>query len=296
MVEGYSLRGRIFDAVVYLVLVVLALSCIAPFVHVVARSLSSYAAIQESSVFLWPVGFNVDNYEFLMTSDRLFVRTFLISVARVLAGVALTLAVTALTGYVLSRGDSLHIPGLGVFKFVMLFSMLFTGGLIPIFLAYKSLGLLDNFAVLVLPGALNVFYAIIMANFFRGLPMELSEAAFLDGANHSDVLFRIFVPVSLPALATIGVFAAVHHWNSWFDGIIFMRLNTKWPLQSYLYSRVTQQLLQNRDTIDPTQLQNMTPEGLTAAMIVMATLPITLVYPFAQRYFVTGLTLGSVKS
>ena len=296
MVEGHSLRGRIVDTVLYLVLILMAISCIAPLIHVMARSLSSYAAIRESSVVLWPVGLNFDNYEFLMTTDRLFMRTFVTSLARVLTGVALTLAVTLLTGYVLSRGDSRHIPGLGVFKFVMLFSMLFSGGLIPVFLAYNSLGLIDNFAVLVLPRALNVFYAIIMANFFRGLPAELIEAAILDGANDFDLLFRIFVPVSLPALATITVFSAVEHWNSWFDGIIFMKLNTNWPLQSYLYSRVTQQLLQNRDTIDPSKLRDMTPEGLTAAMIVMAALPIMLVYPFAQKYFVKGLTLGSVKN
>ena len=296
MVEGHSLRGRIVDTVLYLVLILMAISCIVPLIHVMARSLSSYAAIQESSVVLWPVGLNFDNYKFLMTTDRLFMRTFVTSLARVLTGVTLTLSVTLLTGYVLSRGDSRHIPGLGVFKFVMLFSMLFSGGLIPVFLAYNSLGLIDNFAVLVLPGALNVFYTIIMANFFRGLPAELVEAAILDGANDFDLLFRIFVPVSLPALATITVFSAVEHWNSWFDGLIFMKLNTKWPLQSYLYSRVTQQLLQSRDTIDPSKLRDVTSAGLTAAMIVMAALPIMLVYPFAQKYFIKGLTLGSVKN
>ncbi len=296
MVEGHSLRGRIVDTVLYLVLILMAISCIVPLIHVMARSLSSYAAIQENSVALWPVGLNFDNYKFLMTTDRLFMRTFVTSLARVLTGVTLTLSVTLLTGYVLSRGDSRHIPGLGVFKFVMLFSMLFSGGLIPVFLAYNSLGLIDNFAVLVLPGALNVFYTIIMANFFRGLPAELVEAAILDGANDFDLLFRIFVPVSLPALATITVFSAVEHWNSWFDGLIFMKLNTKWPLQSYLYSRVTQQLLQSRDTIDPSKLRDVTSAGLTAAMIVMAALPIMLVYPFAQKYFIKGLTLGSVKN
>jgi len=292
MIEGHGLGDRIANFVIYSVLIAVTACCFAPFIYVVARSFSSYDAVLENRVFLWPVGFNLDNYIFLVRADRLFLRTFATSLARVLTGVVLNLAVAVLTAYPLSR-DRLHIPGRSVFKFYMLFSMLFSGGLIPTFLAYKSLGLIDKFAVYIVPGALNVFYAIIVANYFRGLPMELSESALLDGANHFDVLLRIFLPLSLPVLATIAVFSAVGHWNSWFDGMIFMSRNTKWPMQSYLYSRITQRRILAGNP-DPT-FPEMTPEAVAAAMIVVAALPIMLVYPFAQKYFITGLTLGAVK-
>ena len=182
----------------------------------------------------------------------------------------------------------------------MLLGMLFSGGLIPTFLAYKNLGLINRFAVLVIPGALNVFFTILLANFFRGLPHELWESAVLDGASQLDVLLRIYLPLSLPSLATVALFSAVGHWNSWFDGIAFMQRVDQWPLQSYLYVKVTAKKLvgEMRTGTVSSRIEeylNASPEGLITAMIVIASLPIMMVYPFLQRYFVTGLTLGAVK-
>jgi putative aldouronate transport system permease protein len=158
---------------------------------------------------------------------------------------------------------------------------------------------LNKFWVLVIPPALNIFYVILIINFFRGIPHELWEAALLDGANHLQVLFRVFIPISKPVLATVTLFSAVQHWNSWFDGVIFLKEASQWPLQSYLYSMVTTRMLQWQTAVSAERagqaFLEATPEGLATAMILIATIPILLVYPLLQRYFVTGLTLGSIK-
>jgi putative aldouronate transport system permease protein len=188
-------------------------------------------------------------------------------------------------------------PGRTAFKLVMLFGMLFSAGLIPYFLSMRNLGLLDNFMVLILPPALNIFYTIVMINFFRGILSELADAAFVDGASHFDVLCRIYVPISLPSLATITVFSAVQHWNAWFDGILFLRQASMWPLQSLAYQKVTMRQVEwiSKVGFQTTDFFQITPQGLSAAFVMFAAVPIMLVYPFLQRYFLTGLTLGSVK-
>jgi len=293
MVKGRNPAHRLIDVVIWMGLIALALSSLLPFVHVLAKSVSWAPAVESNQVGLWPIGFTMANYEYLW-GDRLFKGAFAISIARVLAGVTLQLLVAMLTGYALSR-DKLRLPGIGTLKGFMLFSMLFSGGLIPVFLAYKTLGLLNRFVVLVLPGAFNVFFAVLVANYFRGLPAELSESALLDGASHFDVLFRIFMPLSLPSLATVALFSAVGHWNSWFDGIVYLKQTESWPLQSYLYSKVTTVTMLEKRSYDQELLRMMTPLALRAALIAMAAIPIMLVYPFLQRYFVTGLTVGAVK-
>jgi putative aldouronate transport system permease protein len=293
MIEGRNVTYRIVDVMIWFALIALALSTLLPFVHVAAKSVSWAPAVESNQVGLWPIGFTMANYIYLW-GDQLFKGAFAISIARVLTGVTLQVLIAMLTGYALSR-DKLNLPGLGAVKGLMLFSMLFSGGLIPVFLAYKTLGLLNHFAVLILPGAFNVFFAVLVANYFRGLPIELSESAFLDGASHFDVLFRIYMPLSLPSLATIALFSAVNHWNAWFDGIIFLRQTESWPLQSYLYSKVTSAIMLQTRQYDPELLRSMTPLALRAALIVMGAIPIMLVYPFLQRYFVHGLTLGALK-
>ncbi len=299
MIEERKLGDRIADVIIWIVLAALGLICVLPFLNVIAMSLSGYLAVSTGKVSFWPIDFTWDNYGYMLT-DQVFVGSFRISVLRVIFGVAVNLLVTAVTAYPLSR-DMVHMPGRTVFKMVMLFGMMFGGGLIPTFMAYKALGLLNKFAVFIIPGALNVFFTIVIINFFRGLPNELWESAVLDGANDAQILFRIFLPLSLPSLATIALFSAVGHWNSWFDGIVFMQLNTQWPLQSYLYSQVTTRTMawntSGRQVSEKAALeyQNATPEALAMAMIVIAALPIMSVYPFLQRFFVTGLTLGSVK-
>ena len=284
---------RIVDAAICLVLLLLALSCLFPFVHVLAQSFSSKGAISANKVGLWPVGFNLDNYRYLMR-DKGFFGSFRISVARVILGVLANVLMSIVTAYPLSL-DNLHMPGRTVFKVFMLVGMLFSGGLIPMFLTLRIYGLLNKFAVLILPGVLSIFNTIVIINFFRGIPQELREAAIMDGASHLVVLLHIYLPVSVPALATVTLFFAVGHWNAWFDGIIYLNRTEKWPLQSYLYPKVALQALPYDPLAPLVDYVDMTPQGLVAAFIFFASVPIMLVYPFLQRYFVTGLTLGSVK-
>ncbi|MCS7055314.1 MAG: carbohydrate ABC transporter permease [Thermoflexales bacterium] len=292
-----SLSDRIVDAILYTILLILALACVAPFIHVAALSLSNQAAVAARQVGLWPVGMHFQNYLFIM-ADRLFINSFGISLLRVVVGVSLGLLVTVITAYPLSR-DHLYMPGRTIFKLLMLFGMMFSGGLIPYFLALRDLGLLNTFWVLIIPLALNIFNVILVINFFRGIPQELWEAAVLDGASHLQVLFQVFIPISKPVLATITLFSSVMHWNSWFDGVIFLKEAVQWPLQSYLYSKVTTRMLQWQTAVSAEvagqTFQEATPEGLATAMILIATIPILIVYPLLQRYFVTGLTLGSIK-
>ncbi len=285
------------DIFIYIVLGIIAISSVAPFMHVVSVSFSSSAAVASDSVGLLPVGFNLDNYAFVMESKDFF-NSLWISVARVFVGVITTLIVVLVTAYPLSL-DHLRVPGRLYYKGFLLIGLLFTGGLIPTFISYSEIGLINNFLVLILPLAINVFFIIIMINFMRGIPRELSEAAWLDGASHFDVLIRIYIPISKPAIATITLFSAVVHWNQWFDGLVFMQRVEDWPLQTWLYSLVTTRQIQWASSGSDSAsflLENATPDGLAAALIVLAALPIILVYPFLQRFFVTGLTLGSVKS
>jgi putative aldouronate transport system permease protein len=284
------------NIVIYLILTLLAILCILPFWHMIAMSFSGSTAVASLSVSLWPVDFNLQNYGFLLQRP-LFFQTAGVSVLRVVMSVCLQLLVGVLAAYPLSR-DHIHMPGRTVIKVVILFFLMFNGGLIPALLAYNSLGLIDNFFVLVLPGVFNLFNTILIINYFRGIPRELEESALLDGASHLDVLRRIFLPLSTPVLATCALFTAVAQWNDWFSGVVFIRSIAKMPLQSYLYLA----LLPNQNTgivgdliQKATEFKQATPEALRAALIVVAAIPIIAVYPFVQRYFVTGLTLGSIK-
>lgn len=293
MVTEKNLFNTLIDIFIIIVLAAITISCVLPFFHVVSLSMSSRVAIAADEVAILPIGANFDNYAAILQNPDI-IRAFVISVVRVVMGIVVTLMIVIVTAYPLSL-DQIRMPGRNVFKVVMIFALLFNGGLIPTFLAYQNLGLVNNFMVLILPLAINTFYIILAINFFRGIPRELSEAAWLDGASHFDVLFRIYVPISKPSMATIALFAAVTHWNSWFDAAIYIRDTSDWPLQTWLYSLVTTRQVNWDNARGVQDYLNSTPEGLSAALIVIASVPIMLVYPFLQRYFVTGLTLGSVK-
>ena len=294
MVEERRLGDRVVELVIYLILAFLAIMCLMPFIHVWAKSLSSKGAVQSNMVGLWPVDFTWSSYQYVL-QDKQFVASFFVSVARVVLGVIVSLALITITAYPLSR-DHIHMPGRTAFKVIMLIGMMFSGGLIPMFLSIRNLGLQNNFLVLIIPPALNIFYTIVLMNYFRGIPREMEEAALLDGASHLDVLTRIFLPIASPALATITLFSAVQHWNSWFDGILYLNKREMWPLQSLLYSVVsTRQIVWESAGANAQKFLQSSPESLQAALILFASVPILCVYPFLQRYFVMGLTLGSVK-
>ena len=295
MIRERGFKNTFFDILIYLVLIITFLSCVLPFMHILAVSISGRTAVTADRVNLWPLTVNLDNYGAVATKSR-FITSFMISIIRVVIAIPATLVLVALTAYPLAL-DRIHLPGRGAFISIMIFANMFDIGLIPRYLSYKNLGLIDNFAVLILPALLATFNIIMAINFFRGIPYELVESAMLDGATHLDILFKVMIPLSTPVLATIALFTFVRHWNSWFDGIIYLRNVNLWPLQSYLYSMLTTQQVAGEYAAYrfSGKWPNVSPHGAEAAMIIFAIIPILIIYPILQRYFITGMTLGAVK-
>ena len=294
-----STSRKIFVIFNYTFLAILALICIFPFIHLLALSFSSDEFTMQGLVSVYPMGFTLDAYMILATKPE-FCKAFGISVARTILGTSLALLVIILTAYPLSKSSKV-LKGRTAIAWIFVFTMFFGGTLASQYVLYRMLGLLDNFLVYILPGACDVWFVLMLMNFFRGIPKEIEEAALIDGCNHFQILFRIFVPISLPVIVTIVLFTAVGHWNSWFDGIFFMNDSNMYPLQSYLYvmleSSDPSKLAQN-GTLTPDQLEalkNLGNKNLQAAQIFLGMLPITLVYPFLQKFFIKGITIGSVK-
>ena len=275
------------------VLALLAIVCAFPIVHTLALSFSSASAAASGRVTIWPVEVTTQAYRFVLDNPA-FIRSFGVSLMRVLVGVPVNMAMTTLVAYPLSRSSS-EFRARGFFAWLFLITVLFSGGLIPSYIVIRQTGLIDKFWALIVPGALPVLNVILLANFFRGIPKELEEAAAMDGAGHWTILMRILLPLSLPILATLTLFVAVGHWNQWFDGLILMNSPAKYPLQSYLQTVVINpdpRMLTERDLA---LLQLISNRTTRAAQIFIAMVPILIVYPFLQRYFTAGGKLGSIK-
>ncbi len=275
------------------ILALLALVCAFPILHVLALSFSSATSAASGQVTLWPVGLTLESYKFVLENPA-FGKSFLISLVRVLVGVPVNMILTILVAYPLSRSKH-DFRARDFFAWFFLITVLFSGGLIPWYMVIRETGLIDSFWALIIPGALPVFNVILLANSFRSIPKELEEAAAMDGAGHWTILFKILLPMSLPVLATVTLFVAVGHWNAWFDGLILMNSPAKYPLQSYLQTVVINpdpRMLTERDLALLKIISNRTTR---AAEIFIAMIPILAVYPFLQRYFTTGIKLGSVK-
>lgn len=279
----------------HLFLTLLTLVCMFPVVNVLAVSFSSSTAAGAGLVTFWPVEFTLQSYRFVLQSGE-FVRAFLNSVVRVALGVSLSAALTVLVAYPLSK-ESRDFPQRTLYAWIFVFTMLFSGGVIPTYLVIKELRLLDTIWSLVLPSGVQVFNILLMLNFFRGLPKELEEASLIDGASHLTTLIRVYLPISLPSLATILLFTLVMHWNSWFDGMLYMNHTDKYPLATYLQSILNKTSIPQTDlTLEQVQLlQSVSSRTIRAAQIFIAALPILALYPFLQKYFVKGLVMGSVK-
>lgn len=288
-----SIGRRIFMVVNYIILIGAALLCLLPLIHVAAISFSSSSAATAGLVKLWPVKFTTQSYEYVLRRPE-FMRSMGVSFRRILLGGAINMFLCILTAYPLSK-EVKNFKWRTFYVWVFFITMLFSGGLIPGYMVIKGTKLLNTIWALVLPGAVPVFNVILLLNFYRQLPRDMEEAAFLDGAGHWTTLWRIYVPTSLPALATITLFSVVGHWNSWFDGLIFMNSPEKYPLQSYLQTVVINRDLSLVSSTDLKSFAEMSDKTLKAAQIFMGALPIISVYPFLQKYFVKGIVLGSVK-
>jgi len=287
---------KIFAIFNYIILSLAALICILPMIHVLAISLSSKSAVAAGLVKLWPVEFTLMSYKYVINRPEFF-RALVISLKRVSLGLLINMFLTIITAYPLSKDDR-QFRHRTILVWYFVFTMLFGGGLIPWYMTIRFTGLLDTIWALVIPGALPVYHVVLLLNFFRGLPKELEEAALVDGASHWTILWKIYVPLSLPALATLTLFTAVGHWNSWFDGLILMNRPENYPLQSYLQTIVVQQTItpgSMLSTEDWRILQIVSDRTVKTAQIFLGALPILVVYPFLQKYFMKGIVLGSLK-
>lgn len=289
-------KGRIlFQCVNVTIITVMILCCILPILNLFAYSLSSSQAIIENRVMLWPVDFTLSSYQFVLENAE-FWTAVKVTAIRVLVGVPLNVILCALVSYPLSKSE-LAFPARKYYVRYMLLVMLFNGGMMPTYFIVSTTGLIDSIWSLILPGAVQISNCILMLNFFRGIPEELEESAKLDGANQFKILTRIYIPLSKPSIATITLFSLMSHWNSWFDGLIYSNHTYNYPLQSYLQTLVTltTEDLATGDLDSILRFSNVNNTSMKSAQIFISLIPLMIIYPWLQKYFTKGLTLGSVK-
>lgn len=287
-----AILSQSFNVFNIAVLVCLGALCVIPFIHMIAISFSEKGPASANIVGLWPVGFNLEAYKNALSDDRI-VTSLGVSFLRVVIGVAINMALCILTAYPLSKEPD-RFPGRSWYIWICVITMLFNGGLIPTYILVNDLGLINSIWALVLPGALPVFNVIILLNFFRQIPKEIEESAFMDGATYFKTLLKIFIPLSVPALATLILLSSIGHWNSWFDGLIYMTDASNYPIQTYM--QVLQTQLQSLDSLaDAQRAMRVSQKSLMMAYNVITLIPILCLYPFLQKYVKDGLVMGSVK-
>lgn len=289
MVQDKTIGNRIFDMVNYTLLLLIALVCVLPFLYVLAVSFTSPAEVAKGGLILWPKEWSLASYKYIFSTNTL-VRSMLVSIYITALGTLINLIFTSLMAYPLAKS---HLRGRQAILLAVLFTMLFGGGMIPTYFVVKALHLTNTLWSLMIPGAISAFNLIVLKNFFQQIPDGLEDSARIDGCNEVGVLFRIVLPLSLPAMATFGLFYAVGHWNQFFNAILYINDNMKWPVQVLLREVVILASSSIGDSsIDSTEIQPLT---IRMAVIVFATVPILLVYPFLQKHFAKGVMLGSVK-
>ncbi len=289
-------RISVFQIVNYSFLTLLIVICFVPILHVIALSFSEKIEAVAGHVGLIPVGFNLAAYQYVM-EDSQFWTSLGVTLLRVAIGVPINILLVITTAYPLSKSNK-KFHARTVFSWFFVFTMLFNGGQIPLYMVISKLKMINTIWALTLPGAMNVSFMILMLNFFRGIPTEIEDAAVIDGASQMKTLFRIYLPMSLPSLATIILFATVANWNVWMDGYIYMNTPDKYPLQTYLATLLMESKNNVETLMTPEQLARMektSEKTIEAAQIFLAALPIMCVYPFLQKYYIKGIVVGSVK-
>ena len=284
-------RVRVSDFVIAFIILLLSLTCIIPFIHIAAKSISSNTAVLSKQVLLWPKGLNFEAYSSIFRDGQL-THSMIYTIWMTLLFTAIGMVITILAAYPLARRE---LKGRTVIAFVIMFTMYFSAGLIPEYLLYKDLKLLNTMWVLVLPLSFSPYNMLIMRSFIRStIPDSLYEAANLDGADHFQILVRIVIPLSKPILATLALFYAVGRLNAYADAKYYITTKALQPLQ-YLLSNMVLNSGQDAVSLSEAAAAESTPEVLQAAVVMFATIPIMLVYPFVQKYFVQGTMIGAVK-
>lgn len=284
-----NFESKVFHAVNAILLIIVGLSMLLPFLHIAAKSLSAEVFVLSGEVYLLPKGFTINAYKYIFQTNQ-FIISLRNSVFVTVVGTVLSMLLTSLTAYPLA------VEGMKMKKQIMslyIFTMYFSGGIIPTYLVVKGLGLTNSLWSLILPCVISPFNMIIIRNFFSGLPTSLYEAARIDGASHSRILFHIFIPLSKAGFSTIAMFYAVGYWNNFFAAMMYITDRKLLPMQLYLRQMLTDSSKASETNVE--ELMQISPESVRAATIMAATLPIIVVYPFVQKYFVKGVTLGAVK-
>ncbi|WP_071130592.1 carbohydrate ABC transporter permease [Enterococcus timonensis] len=289
------------DFVIALFMLAVIVVTLYPFLNVLAVSLNESVDTAKGGLHILPRKFTWNNYAEIFSNNSQLLRAFFNSVLRTVLGTAAGVFCTSVMAYVLSRRDFIFRKPVSI---LLILTMYISGGLIPSYILIRNLGLINNFAVYILPSLLSAFNVIVIRSFIDGLPDALEESAKIDGANDFVIFFKIIMPLCIPAIATVALFIAVGQWNSWFDTYLYARSNPKMTTLQYELMKILDNTSQSASSVAGAgssleQMQNAkktTPESIKMAITIIATVPILIVYPFLQKYFVTGLTLGAVKS
>jgi putative aldouronate transport system permease protein len=283
---------RVGHGVVVGILFLLSIATLYPFWHMLMYSISDPNMAMGGGIFLWPKGFSLTAYELLLQSHGIF-NAYFNSILRLVLGTMINVIFTALLAYPLSIR---RFVGRNFITLMIFFTMIFGGGMIPTFLLVKELGLLDSIWALIIPGAISAWNLIIMKNFFQSIPPELEESASMDGATPTRMLFSIVLPISMPVIAAVALFYGVHHWNAYFDAILYINTQDKQVLQVFIRIMLNSSSLNQLSGIQEMEaLSGVTEESIKMATIVVSVLPMLLFYPFLQKYYVKGVMIGSIK-
>lgn len=287
------------NIIAYVFCMIVALMCLIPFIMVIAGSFTSEAAITKNGFSLWPEEFSLEAYKTVFKDPMVVVRAYATTIILTLVGTVLGLLLQTMTAYVLSRKD---FEWRNYFSFFFYFTTLFSGGLVPIYILYtRTLDLKDSYLALLLPLLFSVYNLLIMKSYISAIPESLVDAAKIDGCGEVRTLFQIVMPLIKPALATVGLFIALAYWNDWYHAMLYVKDDTKYPLQYFLYQQVNnieaykKMIASNLVSGDIVSAMSLPTQSLKMALTVVVTGPIILAFPFVQKYFVQGITIGAVK-
>ncbi len=297
MVQDKSISSKVLDVVIYVSLILLLIVTLYPIIYIFSVSVSSTTAYESGRVFFLPVEFNLEAYKVIMKAGTI-PRSFINSVIYTIVYTVVSLFMTTTMAYPLSRSKD-RVAFKGFFSKIVIFTMFFNAGIIPNYLVVKGLGLMDSMWALVLPTAISTYNLVVMRSFFEGIPIDLEEAAFIDGANELTIFWKIMLPLSKAALATVGLFYGVSMWNQWFNAMLYLQSDTKFPLQLIIRQIIMQnQMAAELAAMGDTSMmtaQTTNSVSLKYATLFLSILPMLAVYPFIQKYFVKGVMVGSVK-
>ncbi len=292
----HSRGENIFNVINITFMFIFSIICVYPFIYVLAISLNDGFDAMRGGIYFFPREFTVQNYLTVFRNDNML-SAAMVSIYRTITGTILTVVGCAAFAFALTKND---LPGRRWINWLIIVPMYFGAGLIPTFMVFRGLGLVDTLLVYVIPYIYVPFRILLLRTYYNGMDIALEESAMIDGANYFTIFFRIFFPLSAPALATIALLTGVHHWNDWFIGTVYVYSSDKWPLQTLLLSilhgaEIGNQMMEQGNYMGPVKNIQITVESIKMAMLMITVVPIVAIYPFLQRYFVSGLMIGSLK-